>query len=58
MPMFSFRSFIVSGLTFRSLIQFEFLFVYGISFFLCMYVTYQAVTLCSRLILFPKQINS
>ena len=29
-PMFSSRSFIVSGLTFRSLIHFEFIFVYGI----------------------------
>ena len=28
--MFSFRSFIVSGLTFRSLIHFEFIFVYGV----------------------------
>ena len=38
LPMFSSRSFIVSGLTFRSLIHFEFIFVYGIrtcsSFFL------------------------
>ena len=30
MPMFSSRSFIVSGLTFRSLIHFEFIFVYGV----------------------------
>ena len=30
LPMFSFRSFIVSGLTFRSLIHFEFTFVYGV----------------------------
>ena len=29
-PMFSSRSFIVSGLTFRSLIYFEFIFVYGV----------------------------
>ena len=28
--MFSSRSFIVSGLTFRSLIHFEFVFVYGV----------------------------
>ena len=28
--MFSFRSFLVSGLTFRSLILFEFIFVYGV----------------------------
>ena len=31
LPMFSSRSFIVSGLTFRSLIHFEFIFVYGVS---------------------------
>ena len=30
LPMFSPRSFIVSDLTFRSLIHFEFIFVYGI----------------------------
>ena len=30
LPMFSSRSFIVSGLTFRSLIHFEFMFVYGV----------------------------
>ena len=30
LPMFSCRSFIVSGLTFRSLIHFESIFVYGI----------------------------
>ena len=30
LPMFSSRSFIVSDLTFRSLIHFEFIFVYGI----------------------------
>ena len=29
-PMFSFKSFIVSGLTFRSLIHLEFIFVYGV----------------------------
>ena len=29
--MFSSKSFIVSGLTFRSLIHFEFIFVYGVS---------------------------
>ena len=28
--MFSFKSFILSGLTFRSLIHFEFVFVYGV----------------------------
>ena len=31
LPMFSSRSFTVSGLTFRSLIHFEFIFVYGVS---------------------------
>ena len=30
LPVFSFRSFIVFGLTFRSLIHFEFIFVYGV----------------------------
>ena len=30
LPLFSSRSFIVSGLTFRSLIHFEFIFVYGV----------------------------
>ena len=30
LPMFSSKSFIVSGLTFRSLIHFEFIFVYGV----------------------------
>ena len=30
LPMFSSRSFIVSGRTFRSLIHFEFIFVYGV----------------------------
>ena len=30
LPMFSSRSFIVSGLTFRSLSHFEFIFVYGV----------------------------
>ena len=30
LPMFSFKSFTVSGLTFRSLIHFEFIFVCGV----------------------------
>ena len=30
LPMFSSKSFIVSGLTFRSLMNFEFIFVYGV----------------------------
>ena len=42
--MFSFKSFIVSGLTFRSLIQFQFFFVYGVrkcSNFLLLHVPVQ-----------------
>ena len=31
LPMFSSKSFIVSSLTFRSLIHFEFIFVYGVN---------------------------
>ena len=30
LPMLSYRSFIISGLAFRSLIHFEFIFVYGV----------------------------
>ena len=30
LPMFSSKSYMVSGLTFRSLIHFEFIFVYGV----------------------------
>ena len=30
LPMFSSRNFVVSGLTFRSLIHFEFIFLYGV----------------------------
>ena len=44
LPMFSFKSFIVSGLTFRSLIHFEFIFVYGIrkcSNFILLHVSVQ-----------------
>ena len=33
LPMFSFKSFIVSGVIFRSLIHFEFIFVYGVKKF-------------------------
>ena len=32
LPMFSSRSFIISGLTFRSLMHFEFIFVYDVRF--------------------------
>ena len=41
--MFSSKSFVVSGLTFRSLIKFEFIFVYGVrkcSNFILLYVCY------------------
>ena len=44
LPMFSSRSFIVSGLTFRSLIHFEFIFLYGVkecSNFILLHVTVQ-----------------
>ena len=45
LPMFSSRSLIVSGLTFRSLIHFEFIFVYG-------------VRKCSSFIFFYKSLTS
>ena len=44
LPMFFSKSFIVSGLTFRSLIHFEFIFVYGVrkcSNFILLHVTVQ-----------------
>ena len=44
LPMFSSKSFIVSGLTFKSLIHFEFIFVYGVrkcSNFILLYVAVQ-----------------
>ena len=44
LPMFSFSSFIVSGLTFGSLIHFEFIFVYGVrkcSTFIVLHVAVQ-----------------
>ena len=44
LPMFSFRSFIVSGLMFRSLIYSEFIFVYGVrkcSSFMLLHVAVQ-----------------
>ena len=44
LPMFSSRSFIVSSLTFRSLIHFEFIFVYGVrecSNFILLYIAVQ-----------------
>ena len=45
LPMFSSRSLIVSGLTFRSLIHFEFIFLYG-------------VRKCSSFIFFYKSLTS
>ena len=44
LPMFSSKSFIVSGLTFMSLIHFEFIFVYGVwkcSIFILLHVAVQ-----------------
>ena len=43
LPVFSSRSFIVSGLTFRSLIHFEFIFVYGFEFIFVYGVTTKLV---------------
>ena len=55
LPMFSSRSFIVSGLTFRSLIHFEFIFVYGVrkcsSFFMSVF-SFSSVQLISHVRLF------
>ena len=52
LPMFSYRSFIVSGLTFRSLIHFKFIFVYGVrkcsSFILLQVVDQFPSTTCQR----------
>ena len=45
LPMFSSRSFMVSGLTFRSLAHFEFIFVYG-------------VRICSNFVLLHVQLSS
>ena len=44
LPVFSSNSFIVSGLTFSSLVYFEFIFVYGVrkfSYFFLLYVAVQ-----------------
>ena len=49
LPMFSSRSFIASGLTFRSLIHFEFIFVHDIrkcSSFILLYVVDQFSSTC------------
>ena len=40
LPMFSSRSFIVSGLTFRSLIQFEFIFVIYLFIVYCLLMSF------------------
>ena len=50
LPMFSSRSFIVSGLTLRSLIHLEFIFVYGVrkySSFILLQVVHSFTTLTS-----------
>ena len=54
LPMFSSKSFIVSGLTFRSLVHFEFIFVYGVRqcsnfIFLCVAVQFSQYHLLKRL---------
>ena len=52
LPVFSSKSFIVSGLTFRSLIHFEFIFVYGVrkcSDFILLHVAVQFSHLLKRL---------
>ena len=54
LPMFSSRSFIVSGLSFRSLIHFEFIFVYGVrecSSFILLQVVDQFELWCWRRLL-------
>ena len=52
LPMFSSKSFMVSGLTFRSLIHFEFIFVYGVrkcSNFILLHVQFSQHHLLERL---------
>ena len=59
LPMFSSKSFIVSGLTFSSLIHFEFIFVYGVrecSNFILLHVAVQFSQHTEGLILiFPQR---
>ena len=43
LPMFSSKIFIVSGLTFRSLIHFEFIFVYGVRKYFNFIIVHAAV---------------
>ena len=50
LPIFSYKSFVVSGLTLRSLVHFEFIFVYGVreySNFILLYVAVQFSQHCS-----------
>ena len=60
LPIFSSRSFIVSGLTFRSLIRFEFIFVYGVrkcsSFILLQVVDHYSTPLVKEVVFFPLHI--
>ena len=60
LPMFSFKSFIVSGLIFRSLIHFQFIFVYGVmkcsNFILHIAVQFSQHHLLKRLSLPPLYI--
>ena len=44
LPMFSSKHFIVSGLTFRSLIHFEFIFVYGVRKFMHQFTSIQSLS--------------
>ena len=59
LPMFSSRSFIVSGLTFRSLIHFEIIFVYGVrkcSSFILLQVVDQVSQIVKEVVFFPLYI--
>ena len=58
--MFSSKNFIVSGLTFRSLIYFEFIFFYGVrgvlvSFFYTWLTSFPSTTCLNRLSFLPLQ---
>ena len=60
LPLFSSRSFIVSGLTFRSLIHFEFIFVYGVrkcsSFILLQVIDQLTISLVKEIVFSPLYI--
>ena len=60
LPLFSSRSFIVSGLTFRSLIHFEFSFVYGVrkcsSFILLQVIDQLTISLVKEIVFSPLYI--